>query len=342
MPKLNYRPTERIGVSAIEHVVVSDLSWIFREQPIVDMGIDAHIELVDEANRPTGQLIGAQIKTGASHVTRQPSHLVYYGDLAHLNYWLGHSLPVILIVHLPEEGTFWQVINETTVICTPKAWKTEIPLTNVFGVGSKERLERVFAGTPRQQRQRRLALDEPLIRHVSAGGKVVVEMQDWVNKSLGRTPVEIYVIDDAGNVTLTRSSGLIYVGYSIKQVARRIFPRADIHIDEEFYEANEPEESLEERLSRATAIDNGIEVRLPTSKDIRPYEESAGEIELYRLDLKLNDVGRGYLAMADYLGMTEDEWAHAEDEEKEAYEDVSIDASDVDADPPIPSSADNE
>jgi hypothetical protein len=74
MPKLRYSPTERIGVSAIEHVVVSELSWIFREQPIVDMGIDAHIELVDETYRPTGQLIGAQIKTGASHVTRQHTH----------------------------------------------------------------------------------------------------------------------------------------------------------------------------------------------------------------------------------------------------------------------------
>jgi hypothetical protein len=46
--------------------------------------------------------------------------------------------------------------------------------------------------------------------------------------------------------------------------------------------------------------------------------------------------------VADYLDMTEGEWAHAEDEEKEAYEDLSIDASDVDAVPPLPSSVDDE
>jgi hypothetical protein len=45
MPR--YSPTERIGVNATERIVVNDLGWIFREQLVVDQGIDAHIERVD-------------------------------------------------------------------------------------------------------------------------------------------------------------------------------------------------------------------------------------------------------------------------------------------------------
>ena len=46
-----YSTTERIGVNAVEHIVLHELGWIFREQPIVDMGIDAHIERVDDGSR---------------------------------------------------------------------------------------------------------------------------------------------------------------------------------------------------------------------------------------------------------------------------------------------------
>lgn len=60
-----FSPTEQIGVTAVGHIVFKELKWIFREQPICDMGIDAQIELVDE--RPTGKLIGVQIKAGPSH-----------------------------------------------------------------------------------------------------------------------------------------------------------------------------------------------------------------------------------------------------------------------------------
>jgi hypothetical protein len=61
MTKARYDPTERLGVAEVGQIVQRDLSWIFREQPAFDVGIDAHLEQVDE-NFPTGKLIGAQIK----------------------------------------------------------------------------------------------------------------------------------------------------------------------------------------------------------------------------------------------------------------------------------------
>ena len=56
--------TDRIGVSVVQ-LQISKLGWTFREQPVSDYGIDAHIELVKD-NKATGQLIALQIKSGKS------------------------------------------------------------------------------------------------------------------------------------------------------------------------------------------------------------------------------------------------------------------------------------
>lgn len=39
-----YSSTERTGVNKVESVFINKFKWIFREQPIVDLGIDAQVE----------------------------------------------------------------------------------------------------------------------------------------------------------------------------------------------------------------------------------------------------------------------------------------------------------
>jgi hypothetical protein len=305
--------TERGGTNAVEGIVINDLDWIFREQLTGDMGIDAHIEQVDDVGFPTGRLIGVQIKSGASHVRRVGTKkadkaLVYYGSLTHLQYWLRHSLPVVLIVHIPKVATYWQVVNSETAIRTRKRFKLEIPIGNVFGAANKEN---------------RLAADETLMRYISGGGKVAVEMEDWVNKSLGRTPVNIYRVEKGADV-LEKAYGLMYVGYTIKQVAQRLFPWAQIQIDEDFYEEHGPEESEEDELSRAIDADNGVYYEPLSAEDIRPYDEAAGEVDSYRLQLHMNEVGNAYLTLADYKKVPEDAWARRDDKiDDENFGDLS-------------------
>lgn len=48
MPKKKFDPTERIGVSAVDQIISSKFNWIFRDQPVSDIGIDAHIEIIEE------------------------------------------------------------------------------------------------------------------------------------------------------------------------------------------------------------------------------------------------------------------------------------------------------
>lgn len=129
MSNPRYSPTERIGVSAVASIIDSEFKWIFREQYVSDMGIDAHIEIVEDG-KPSGIIIGVQIKSGDSHFKRKQNFLVYYFENTHYDYWTNHSLPVILIAHLPEnKNTYWQFLNKATIKKTKINWKIEIPLT---------------------------------------------------------------------------------------------------------------------------------------------------------------------------------------------------------------------
>ncbi len=302
-----YSTTERIGVNAVEHIVLNELSWIFREQPIVDMGVDAHIERVDDG-WPTGKLAALQIKTGSSHFHESGDVFVYYGSLTHLDYWSEHSLPVLLVAHFPESNqTLWSLVNESNAERSAKGWKIDIPKGNVFGEASREQLAAIFEGSPAEQRLRKLSIDEPLMRHITDGGKVSVELEEWINKSLGRTPVQVFIHDKHGNETLSQDWFQYYTGYGVKELAEALFPWATAIVDEEFYEEHaDQEEDWRDALSGAIDEDNGIIHGAPDPDAVYPYSEAAGEVESYRLELKLNELGKAFLTVSDYLSQDEE------------------------------------
>ena len=64
MKRSDRSSTERIGISSVQ-LLFEKIGYIFREQPVSDFGIDAHIEVVQE-NVVTSKLIAAQIKSGVS------------------------------------------------------------------------------------------------------------------------------------------------------------------------------------------------------------------------------------------------------------------------------------
>ena len=300
MPR--YSATERIGVNAVEQLVLNELNWIFREQPIVDVGIDAHIERVDDGV-PTGKLIALQIKTGPSHFRDSESALTYYGTNSHLDYWSSHSLVVLLVAHLPNTNeTYWVAIEHESVERTEKGWKIHIPKSNALARTCIEQLSAFFDGTPAQQKFRKLSIDQPLMQHITRGGKVSVELEDWVNKSLGRTPVRVFIYDENGDETLSKDWFQFYVGYAVKELAEALFPWATAVVDEDFYETNsEFEDDWQAELSRAAARDNGIETPERDPTEVYPYAEAAGEVEFYRLELRLNDLGHAFLTVSSHL-----------------------------------------
>ncbi|MEU2558463.1 DUF4365 domain-containing protein [Streptomyces longispororuber] len=134
---------ERAGVSWIEHLVSAELGWLFRPQDVADFGIDAQLEVVDgEPAEATGRLIGVQIKSGSSHFkVSAESGWWFVCDADHVSYWLGHSLPVLVMLYEPEsKRVYWQHVSNRTVVSTGKGAKIHVPKSQELTAESAQAL----------------------------------------------------------------------------------------------------------------------------------------------------------------------------------------------------------
>ena len=107
--------TERLGIYKCGEIF-EKMGFIFREQKDCDYGIDAIIERKDE-KYPSGKLIAVQIKSGDSYFKEmKEDKVVFRGENKHYNYWLNHSLPVIIVIYSPSiYKCIWEVFNDQKV-----------------------------------------------------------------------------------------------------------------------------------------------------------------------------------------------------------------------------------
>lgn len=282
--------TERQGVNEVERIFLNEFNWIFREQAISDMGIDAHVEIVQNG-KPTGKLISLQIKTGESHFKMDNNKLIYYGKNRHLEYWTNHSLPVLLIAHLPNSNvTYWALVSPKNITQTPNAWKIEIPKSQVLNATFKLDLIKIGEGTNETIKNRKLILDKPLMEVLQNGGKVCVVFMEWLHKTLNRTPIKIIVTKN-GVESVEKEWGIIYAGYENEDIIKLIFPWAKASIDKEFYQKHLNEKSL------AYMYD----LEWLYQQEFYPYRVNAHEVADFRLELSLNQLGTGFLIYMDYI-----------------------------------------
>ena len=137
---MRFSNTEKLGVLKTDEIVTKNLGWIFREQRISDVGIDAIIEQVDNGY-PTGKLIAVQIKSGKGNFHLSEKKITHYISNIHYNYWLSLNIPIILIAYFPEsDEIYWDEISESTLKRTKKKWKIEIPKTKRFNENSEKKL----------------------------------------------------------------------------------------------------------------------------------------------------------------------------------------------------------
>ncbi|WDF62378.1 DUF4365 domain-containing protein [Flavobacterium sp. KACC 22763] len=137
---MRYDKTERLGVIAADSIITDKIGWIFREQPIIDVGLDAIIEEVVN-DEPTGKFLAVQIKSGQGNFYASEKSLSHYVSNIHYDYWLNLSVPIILIAHLPQKKeTYWQLISKENFKKTRKRWKIEIPYSQKLDEKSKSEL----------------------------------------------------------------------------------------------------------------------------------------------------------------------------------------------------------
>lgn len=132
----------RIGVIAVQDIVYNKLDWIFRELPTEDYGIDAEIE-VNVPEYPTGKLIKLQIKSGESYFSESnEERVIFRFEEKHFQYWLNHSLPVIIVLYNPEsKECIWEVVDRFTVqLVSEDKYKILIRKNNRFDESAKAKL----------------------------------------------------------------------------------------------------------------------------------------------------------------------------------------------------------
>lgn len=312
MPKKVKHPAkqDRKGVAAVQQIITSDFEWIFREQPTDDYGIDAQFEVVED-DAATGQLLAAQIKSGPSYFKKESDEGWWYAlnkdDLA---YWLEHALPVVVIICDPDtKSAYWQAVNEHTVVTGKRGGKKLlIPRTQELRQPSKYALERVAEGKPYELRVRKLRLSLPWMRLLQSGRRILLEADEWVNKSSGRGDVQIVSVDEANEDRVELGGWFIMVGLRpYEDVLPSLFPWADAILHEETYDEADHEAWEAECVRYDREGDRFVSesfedwmVGREGDGSLRPYSNSANEVDHWRLELVLNDLGKGFLAVDQY------------------------------------------
>jgi len=309
---MNEPATDRVGVSKLE-TLFSESGWFFREQFIKDCGIDAQVEIV-ENNKPTGQLIAIQIKSGESYFSESDENTITYRpDAKHVEYWLRHDLPVIVTLFNPTEDKFyWTPVSRDTIEKTKKAYKIVIPKSGVLNSENFSLLKRVYKLDVPAYRLKRLLLDLEWMNLVASEEHVYAEFEDWVNKSLSRTSVKIFCDSATGYKELVIPQHY-WAGHTSFDILSRFIPWADYEMDEDDYEEyirgryeeecygwydKEDETTYYTESFDAWYEHNRYEFESPDK--IVPVSQN-GEVDTYRVILKLNDLGKSFLMIADYL-----------------------------------------
>jgi hypothetical protein len=135
--------------------------------------------------------------------------------------------------------------------------------------------------------------------------KIVVEVDHWVNKSIGRASIEVKKVDFFSNETVLSKGELIHF-HDVNDL-KVLFPWADLSVDSDFYDNYLREEHLNEHgvwdpidkdfVGHTVSLEE-YKTKFPT---IWGIPDSSGEIETYRLELSLNSLGKSFLEINNYL-----------------------------------------
>lgn len=295
------------GVTRTKLYVEEELGWLFREQPTEDFGIDAHVEVVDGED-VRGRLLALQIKSGKSWF-KEPAHddgWWHRPDEDHVQYWLNHSLPVVIVMYDPRTRLcHWQLANRSALQRSSKGgWKLLIPKSQVLDSSAVDPWQRAADGDPYELRMRQLRLARPWMDMLASGSRLVLEFEEWINKSSGRGSMAIGVDNDDGRDPEILAAWHFFPGpLNYAESVPTFFAWADVSLHEETYD-----EADWELYDTETRIWGEDDFHSETFADwkaglrpgLRPYSNASGEVDLYRLELTLNALGKAFLTVDNF------------------------------------------
>lgn len=271
---------ERIGVYAASRLSARLPGLIFREQRSGDTGLNAHLEVVEEYPK-MGKMVGLQVRSDDEKtVERTARGYVCRGEMAHVAYWLQHSLPVIVMVYERERDRLaWETVSADTIEISGQHWELLVPYDQVYGTESVDRIADLPCYSPYLAR---LALDRPWMKLIEAGRGILLEMEEWLNQPSARGNLRLSILKENDEREAV-FEWPFQTNPDMPHVFRlpSLFPWALIEVDQPFYR------------------DKGVE---PVEPDVLiPWIVEAGEIARFQLRLLLNELGRSFLVTEQFL-----------------------------------------
>lgn len=110
MKKNNKRQsTGQAGEYYVGAIITSDLEFIYRIQPIADIGIDGEIEILNDNRESTGEIVKVQVKASTS---KKHPYKVFV-DSKDYEYWKLLNVPVIICFAVVDKReVYWKHANE--------------------------------------------------------------------------------------------------------------------------------------------------------------------------------------------------------------------------------------
>lgn len=191
---------ERTGVHHCGEIAERN-NWMFREQPIDDVGIDAHMEFIDCTGKPK-QLLALQIKSGASWFKEKKDDCIIFRNIneRQYNYWTMNSLPCIVVLYNPDDDMcIWEKLTPETIEKTKegngKGFFVKVPLSQVFLNDLSNEKLLSFTNLPQHITNYNFLLSQKkFMQIIQDGGIVRLAFREWVNKSEWRGETELIVV----------------------------------------------------------------------------------------------------------------------------------------------------
>lgn len=249
-------------------------------------------------------MIAVQIKSGDSYFKESDgSHVLFRVSKRHRDYWINHSLPVIIVLYSPTlDKCIWEYVDKQTLVLYENQWKIRIPQNKTIEDDFSDLYEIAKNISEYEHRHASLVFAKDWMLEARKQGSLVLEVEEWINKSSGRGTFVLKSFDEVGNEKILFEREIFGFGNkNYSQVIEALFPWADIGVDKEYYD-NHYEMYDGDNWN---LYNEGYESYFPSSRlvdnKIYPYRNAVGEVDFYRLLLTLNQIGNAFLMIENFL-----------------------------------------
>jgi hypothetical protein len=215
---------------------------------------------------------------------------------------------ILVLCDLEGEICYWEYVTEDKIESTDKGWKIIVPEAQRLFEKSSAKLRSIAMSQGEYSaRYNSLVFAKPWLSALQNGDRVIVEAEEWVNKSSGKGSLRIKIIDEAsGEERVDQDWPTTYFPMMpYERVFQQLFPWASISVDDDFYYDYEKsgfvdEWGLWDPEDHRYYVTQDFREWRERKPEIRAYSDD-GEVASYRLELALNELGKAFLILDKYL-----------------------------------------